>query len=330
MLAATHPERVASLVLAGVLARWMWAEDYPIGLPEKAVERFIASVPTAWGTGIMAYFEAPSRAHDPQFRRWFGRYERLMQGPLEAERNFRWALRLDVRAVLPIIRVPTSVITFDGDPDRGAHARYVAERIPDAGLLTMPGQGVEWQWNAEIGDPVLDHIEEVVSGGLALHVADRVLATVLFTDIVSSTGRAVDVGDRRWTRLLDEHDAITDQELSRHRGRRIKTTGDGVLATFDGPARAIRCAAGIMASARGLGLRIRAGVHTGEVELRGDDIGGLTVHIAARISALAEPEEILVSQTVRDLVVGSGIEFAERGEHDLKGVPGRWPLLAVV
>jgi class 3 adenylate cyclase len=234
---------------------------------------------------------------------------------------------IDVRPALPLVHTPTLVVHRSGDRMVPvAHGRYLAEHIDDARLVELAGTDHFW-WTEDTG-PILDEVEEFLTGARSVPQADRVLASVLFTDIVESTRRAVEVGDREWGLLLNRHDALVQRELARHGGRLVKTTGDGILATFDGPARSVRCARAISDGAHALGIEVRAGLHTGEVELRGDDIAGLGVNIASRIEALAQPGEVLVSRTVTDLVAGSGLDFDDRGEHDLRGVPGRWQLFA--
>jgi len=237
-------------------------------------------------------------------------------------------MKLDMRSVLPAIRAPTLVLHREADRlVHLDHGRYLAEHIARARLIVLPG--TDFFFFTENGDEIVDHIEEFITGAPPVREPDRALATVLFTDFVSSTPKLADVGDKKWRQLLDQHDHIVERELERHRGRKVDSTGDGILATFDGPARAVRCAQAIIEAVRPLGIEVRAGLHTGEVELRGDDIGGIAVHIGQRVSALAGPGEVLVSRTVTDLVAGSGLEFGERGEHELKGVPGRWAIYAV-
>ena len=328
VFAAIHPERVARLILVGATARVSWAPDYPIGTPLQDLDAMIEAIPQHWGTGVDAAAYVPSRAGDPAFCEWFGRIERLIMSPPEAARLNDWGLRqIDARAVLSSLQVPTLVIIFAEDP---AQSAYLVEHIPGAEAVTVPvGQQMDWLFNVPIGELVLQHIEPAITGAPAAPTYDRQLATVLFTDIVGSTGAAAQFGDSRWSQLLDDHDAIVQRELDRHRGRQIKNTGDGVLAIFDGPARAVRCAKTIASSVPGLGIEIRAGLHAGEVELRGEDISGIAVHIAARISGLAEPAEVLVSSTVKDLAAGSGLTFADRGEHHLKGIPEPWRIFAL-
>jgi class 3 adenylate cyclase len=236
-------------------------------------------------------------------------------------------IEIDVRHLLPAIRVPTLVVYRTADIGHAAGSRYLGAHIPGAKVVELPGS----DYFPYLGDQdaILDEIEEFLTGVRPVHALDRALATVLFTDIVSSTERAAALGDDAWTRILDRHDAVVAREVERHRGRRINTTGDGMLATFDGPARAVRCAQAICEGVRPLGIEVRAGLHTGEIELRGADIGGIAVHIGQRVSALAGPSEVLVSSTVKDLVAGSGIRFTDRGAHVLKGVPDQWRVFAV-
>ena len=252
---------------------------------------------------------------------------RLSGSPAAVIELVRIFMRHDILAILPAVRVPTLVLVRSGNPRREA-ARYLAGQIPTATFVEVPGEDTL----IYVGDTdtVLDEVQEFLTGARDAPSPDRVLATVLMTDIVGSTDHASRLGDRRWRELLDAHDSAVDRQLDRFRGRKVNTTGDGMLATFDGPARAVRCAQAILSANRALGLEVRAGVHTGEVELRGADIGGIAVHIGARIAGLAGPGEVLVSRTVTDLVAGSGIEFVDHGEHQLKGVPGAWRLFAMI
>jgi pimeloyl-ACP methyl ester carboxylesterase len=311
LFAATYPERTDSLVLLDSFARAAWAEDYLIGFSAEMCESIIALVQRDWGTGYVASLVAPSRIGDESFRRWEGRWERAAFSPATAAAYLRWSLALDVRSVLPAIRVPTLVM----QQQRSrlfpvAFGQYMADHIPGARLRLLPG--ADLFVFTEAADDVMDEVEEFITGALPVRQPDRALATVLFTDVVSSTERASRLGDRKWRQILDQHDSLVARELDRHRGRKVNTTGDGILATFDGPARAVRCAQAIIESIRSLGVEVRAGLHTGEVELRGHDIGGIAVHIGQRVSALAGPGEVLVSRTVTDLVAGSGLIFEER------------------
>jgi pimeloyl-ACP methyl ester carboxylesterase len=327
LFAATYPDRVSALVLFGTYPRMVANDDYPIGASPEDLDRFEEIAIRQWGGPVMTHSFAPSIADDPQFRESWGRFLRRGSSPRDAVNLIRLYRHIDVRDVLSTISVPTLVVHRTGDliaPIEGG--RYIAARIPGARFVELPGVD-----HLMVVDPdqILDEVEEFLTGQRHAQVDDRVLATVLFTDIVSSTERAAQLGDRRWGELVARHDELMQREVDRHRGRLIKTLGDGVLATFDGPARAIRAAQIAARATRDLGIDVRAGLHTGEVELRGDDIAGMAVNIGARVAALAGAGEVLVSSTVKDLVVGSGIEFAERGEHRLKGVPGEWRLYAV-
>jgi class 3 adenylate cyclase len=326
--AAAHPQRVSHAILYGSFARFTPdPPDYPYPpLDRQGVLEATREVIHVWGEGAMLTVLAPSILGTPE-QAWWGRFERAAMSPRSLETLMTANLELDLREVLPVIGVPTLVVHRDGDVVPIEGGRYVAEHIPGAQFVELHGDD-HWPW---VGDPdeVCDHVEEFVTGHRSEPDPDRVLATVMFTDIVGSTERATEVGDRRWRELLDEHDELTRTEIGRHSGREIKTTGDGVLATFDGPARAIRCATTVAAGTDRLGLQIRAGLHTGECELRDSDVGGIAVHIGARVMAEAGPGEVLVSRTVKDLTVGSDIRFEDRGEHELKGVPGEWQLFAV-
>ena len=261
-------------------------------------------------------------------QRWVGRYMRLSASPAVATRVYRWVIHVDVRSVLPSIQAPTLILHREGNLHyRAPMGRYLAEHIPGAKYVELPG--ADWYPPFVDAEPVLDEIEEFLTGDRPAPTDDRTLATVLFTDIVGSTGHAARLGDRRWLDLRAAHDELVRSHLERFRGREIATTGDGFLAIFDGPARAVRCAAEIASSVRSLGLEIRAGLHSGEVELQGAQVAGIAVHIAARVMALAEAGRVLVSGTVKDLVVGSPIRFTDRGPHSLRGVPGRWSVYEV-
>jgi class 3 adenylate cyclase len=330
MFAATYPDRTAALVLAHTGAKYVRAEDYPHGLAPEVAEQLLHMVEELWGTEGFVSIAAPSRSQDEGFRQRYGRYLRAAARPREAAAQLRNVLSADVRPVLPLIHCPTLVLNRSGYPLATMdHARYLAERIPDARLVELPG--TDGVLVTEHASEILDTIEEFLSGIPGGSEPDRVLATVLFTDIVSSTDRAASMGDRRWKAVLEAHDEIIRDQVARFQGRFIESTGDGVLATFDRPGRAIRAAGAIQESIRALGIDIRAGLHAGEIELRegGHRVGGIAVHIAARVTAIAAPGEVLVSSTVKDLVAGSGVEFRDRGVHDLKGVPGGWRLFAV-
>ncbi|HSC93248.1 MAG TPA: adenylate/guanylate cyclase domain-containing protein [Gaiellaceae bacterium] len=326
LFAATYPERTAALVGIGTYARRMWAPDYPIGFTTPSP--WHEPRPEDWGVPAARVFlaeRAPSVAGDERAVRWYASYLVRGASPRAAAQLAAMNRDIDVRGVLPSVRVPTLVLFREGEYLRHA-SRYLGEHVAGARVVELPGDDhLPWEGDQ---DSVVGEIERFIGAVQAEIALDRVLVTVLFTDVVGSTERAAELGDSRWRELLDRHDAIAAGHVARFRGRLVKTTGDGLLATFDGPARAVRCAQAIAADVRELGLAIRAGVHTGEVELRGDDVGGLAVHIGARIAALAGAGEVLVSRTVTDLVAGSGLAFGDRGEHELKGVPGRWQLFA--
>jgi class 3 adenylate cyclase len=322
LYAATYPDEVRALSLNGASASGLDS------LEETVREQILDVVESSWGEGRAGALLNPSLANDQTYLRWVAKFERTSMSPAVARRFVEFALRSDVRAILGEIRVPTVVIHRRDDafvPVERAHE--LAEKIPGAKLVLLDGVD-----NAVFGgdvDAFADEVEDFLTGARPAREPDRVLTTVLFTDIVDSTARAAELGDTGWRRLLDDHDRIARKEVERERGRWVKGLGDGVLATFDGPARAIRAAQAIERAAGAIGVSVRAGVHTGEVELLGDVLGGLAVHIGARISSLAEGGEVLVSSTVRELVIGSHLEFADRGAHQLKGVPGRWRVLAV-
>jgi class 3 adenylate cyclase len=329
LFAAAHPERTKALVLYNSTARFRWAEDYPDGASAKTMERWLTTMRPTWGTGLTLDLRAPSLADDARVRRWLARGERLLGTPDEMDWRRRAAMAVDLRAILPTVRVPTLVLCRR-ETRIAPLTRYVAQHIPDAKLVEVPGG--DHLFFAGDTTPVLDEIEEYLTGSLPAHRSDRLLATVLFTDVVGSTEQAARLGDRRWKELLGVHDALVEAEIERFRGRMVRSTrdsGDGALATFDGPGRAIRCACAIRDAVRSLGIDVRAGLHSGEIELRGDDVAGLAVHIGARVSALAGAGGVFVSSTVKDLVAGSGIDFEDRGEHELKGVPGSWKVYAV-
>jgi class 3 adenylate cyclase len=329
LFAATHPERARALVLLNAYARMTACPDYPMGLPAAQLYEFAQYVEPRWGTGVGLSAWAPSLAHDVAAREFFARLQRLAASPGAAMALMSSYLDIDVRTALSLVNAPTLVMHRTGDlMVPFAHGRYVAEHIEGARLVELPGADHFW-WTAGTAQ-IIDEIEEFLTGARSVPEPDRVLASILFTDIVDSTHRAAQLGDGAWRVVLDRHDALVERQVERHGGRLIKTTGDGVLAMFDGPARSVRCARAIGDGAEALGLDVRAGVHTGEVELRGDDIAGLGVNIASRIEGLAQPGEVLVSRTVTDLVAGSGLAFDDRGEHDLKGVPGRWHVFAVI
>ncbi|MFN2591154.1 MAG: adenylate/guanylate cyclase domain-containing protein [Actinomycetota bacterium] len=328
LFAATFPTRTRALVMYAGAARFSRAPDYPIGFPEEVLAAGRALVSGEnWGKGNLGAIVAPSQIHDERFRKWFGRFERLTINPRQARQMLDINLDLDLRHVLPLIQVPTLILHQTHDMFVPiVMSRYMAERIPGATLVELPGQDHLWWFENQ--DDVTDAIVEFVTGSRPVVDPDRVLATVLFTDIVGSTERAAALGDARWRDVLEAHDATMRRLLERYRGREVKTTGDGFLATFDGPARGVRCAWHAIHEVARLGVDVRAGVHTGECEVVGTDVRGLAVHIGSRIAGLAAPREVLASSTVKDLVAGSGIEFEDRGRHALRGVPGEWQVFA--
>jgi pimeloyl-ACP methyl ester carboxylesterase len=325
LFAATHPERTSALVLYEAMPRMSWAPDYDWApRPEERLARV-----DTWGRGQSLPQLAPASAGDPRLQQWFARLERLAASPGTAAKLINMSAQVDVRAVLPSIQVPTLVLHRAHDTAIDIrHSRYLAEHIPGARFVELPGNQVfTFDDDTEL---LVDEIEEFLTGARHGGESERVLATVMFSDIVDSTSRAAQLGDRRWRGTLESLEATVGGMLPSFRGRAVKTLGDGFLATFDGPARAIRCGTAIRDSVRNqFGLELRTGLHTGEIELMGRDVGGIAVHIGARVAATAEPGEVLVSGTVKDLVVGSAIEFEDRGEHELRGVPGRWRLWAV-
>ena len=331
LFTATYPERVSALVLYGAYPRMASAADYPDGMPEEILPDLLRDMEENWGRGhgggLFIHALTPDRADDPAWQKAHGRWERLSASPGAAVALLQMIFEIDIRPLLSTIRVPTLVMHRTADFAHAFGSRYMGAHIPGAKVVELPGS----DYFPYLGDQdaILDEIEEFLTGVRPVHVPDRALVTVLFTDIVSSTERASALGDDVWTRTLDRHDALVAREVERHRGRRINTTGDGMLATFDGPGRAVRCAQAICEEVQSLGIEVRAGLHTGEIELRGADIGGIAVHIGQRVSTLAGPGEVLVSSTVKDLVAGSGIAFADRGSQVLRGVPDEWRVFAV-
>ena len=323
LFAATHPSRTTALVvLEGYAAPETGRSD------EFDSEELLAAMAAMWGTGEQQHVLNPDMPWNEEIRATWARHDRLAASPATYALVLPLVVEVDVRAVLPAIRVPTLVIHHADDPITPPEwGKYVAGHIPGAKYVELPGRNMYHfvePWRASFQE-----IAEFLTGQQAEVADDRVLATVVFTDIVDSTRRAAEIGDRDWHALLDAHDAVVRSQLARFRGREVNTSGDGFLAMFDGPQRAIRCAMAIRDAVQSLGIEVRAGLHTGECEVRGDDIGGIGVHIGARVSALAGPNDVLVSSTLRDLVIGSGLEFEDRGAHELKGVPGEWRLFAV-
>jgi class 3 adenylate cyclase len=330
VFAATYPDRTSSLVLVDGCSRLAWAEDSPWGHPVDRLATDLEWLRAGWGKdGGTMTFLAPHLLEDRPLAEQYIRYERQSASPGMAKAMIGWLYDVDVRHVLPAIRVPTLLLSH-ADAKRIApiHGRYIAERIADARYVELAGaENYTWAGDPE---PMLAEIQEFLTGARPIVEPDRVLATILFTDIVDSTGRAAALGDARWRTSLGAHDRAVRTALERYRGREIKSTGDGFLATFDGPARAVRAALSIRDVIAEQGIDVRSGLHTGEIELTGSDIAGIAVHIAARISALAGPGEVLVSSTVKDLVTGSGIAFETRGTQTLKGIADEWRIFAAV
>ncbi|WMT71115.1 adenylate/guanylate cyclase domain-containing protein [Bradyrhizobium sp. Ash2021] len=309
LFAATYPERCQRLVLYGAFARWPITAD--------ALKPYLKYVDRDWGTGRSLPIWAPSRRDDPTLQQWWGRFERLGASPSAAMAVLQMASQIDITEILSSVHVPTLIIHCTEDTLIDVECgRFLAQHIPGARLIELPGEDHLFFVHEKIGDC----IEEFLTGSIAIAESHRVLATVLFTDIVGSTARAEEMGDQRWHNVLDAHHTTVRRELARYRGNEIRSLGDGFLATFDGPARAVRCACAISEAVRPFDIQVRCGLHTGEVETAGDDVQGIAVHIASRVSALAEGGEILVSRTVKDLVAGSGLHFKERGKHSLKGL----------
>ncbi|HEY7037816.1 MAG TPA: adenylate/guanylate cyclase domain-containing protein [Methylomirabilota bacterium] len=326
MFAATYPERTSALVLYGTFASM---KGEPWGVTPDVLDRFLGALQGHWGEGALLMLNAPSRRDDAAFIEHFSRIERAAASPGSVRALMRANYDIDVRSLLPTLRVPTLILHRADDglvPVRAG--RYLAEHIPGARYAEIPGSD-HLVLDLETQDIIADQIEEFMTGGRRRLEADRVVATVMFTDIVGSTERAAQIGDRRWRELRAAWHEMMRRELAAFRGREVDIAGDGLLATFDGPARAIRCACSVRERVHALGLQVRTGLHTGECELAGAGVVGIAVHIGARVAALAGPDEVLVSSTVRDLVAGSGLEFADRGSHALKGVPGDWRLFVV-
>jgi len=328
LFAATYPPRTTALVLLNSYARLAHAPDYPQGIPAEQAQGLLQAIEEGWGKGVAFEALVASQADNASMKSWWARYQRLAASPGAAVTLLRSAFETDARSVLPAIAVPVLVLHRAGDPFTGPeHGRYLAEHIPGAKFVEL--SGVDHLFFAEDVDRLLAEIQEFLTGVREASEPDRVLATVMFADIVGSTDHATRLGDRQWRDVLDRYYAIARRQLARFRGREIDTAGDGLFASFDGPARAIRCARAIAGEVGVLGIAVRVGIHSGECEVIGDKVGGIAVHIGARIAGQAHPSEVLVSSTVRDLVAGSGIRFEDRGSHSLKGVPGEWSLFAV-
>jgi class 3 adenylate cyclase/pimeloyl-ACP methyl ester carboxylesterase len=324
LFAATYPERVSQLILYGGFARNTdaWGSDCSTERVSRHIQR--------WGSGSLMKLVNPSRAEEQEALNQFAKFERLSASPGAYKAIVLLNMLIDVRAILPTVRIPTLVLHRRNDALVPVElGRDLAAQIPNAKFIEYPGNSDHLYFSGDV-EGMLGDIEEFITGHRESSSADleRVLATVLFTDIVDSTRSAAEMGDQTWRRLLDSHDELAKQMVEKHRGTFIKSTGDGILATFDGPGRAVRCALAFEKASRQIGLPLRAGLHTGEIEIRGRDIGGIAVHAAARVMAQSNPDEVLVSRVVTDLVAGAGLKFSDRGSHELKGLPGRWDLFA--
>ena len=327
VFAATHPERIDALVLQDSCARVTSTEDYPWGLDTSAVTAITDAVGQYWGSGVALEAMAPNLLEDTSTVSWCARYERLSVPPSTMIASFEDAAQVDVRDIVQLVRAPTLVVSHDESALTPAgQGQYLAEHIPDARHVELDGSDIWLFSDPRVTDAITSFLgEPPASSG----EDDRVLAAVLFTDLVSSTEQLAQLGDRRWKDLLETHDRVLARAVHDYRGKLVDTAGDGMLATFDGPARAVRCATAIEVELRKLGLEMRAGVHAGEIEQSGDGVAGMAVHLAARVMGKAQPGEVVVSRTVRDLTIGSGLEFVDRGVHELKGIPGAWELFAL-
>jgi len=326
LFAASYPARTSALILFGTRARWSWAPDYPMGTRAEGASAFMPAIESMWGSGLAVDRLAPSRSKDQAFREWWGKLERMSASPADIVALYRMIFEIDTRAVLSAIRVPTLVLHRKQDALPIAEGRYLAERIPRAKFVELEGTDhIPWSTGA---DQLVDEIEEFLTGARRVPEPDRVLTTMLFIDIVGSTDEAAQLGDHKWRDLLERYYAVARRQIARFNGREIGTAGDGMFASFDGPARAVRSALAIRDAVGAMSLRVRAGVHTGECEIMGDNLGGIAVHIGARVCEAAAPDEVLVSSTVKDLVAGAGLHFVDRGAHALKGVPESWNVKA--
>ena len=329
LFAATYPERTIALIMCGSFAKRIWDPEYPWAPTQDERQKFFDAITNGWGGSVDIETIAPSMANNVRFKKWWATYLRRSTSPGDALAFAKMNTEIDIRNVLPSIHVPTLILHRKGDLDSNIEeARYMARKIPGARLIEFEGiDHIPW-----VGDtnPMLDEIELFFTGGLKEIESERVLKTVLFTDVVGSTEKAMELGDSAWHHLLESHNAFIRKEFQRFNGQEVKSTGDGFFATFNGPARAIRCACSINEGMRQLGIKIRAGLHTGECEILGNDFGGIAVHTGARVMSTAKPGEVLVSSTVKDLVAGAGINFKSKGLYELKGVPGEWELFSVL
>ena len=329
LFAATYPERTRGIILYGSYAKRIWSPDYPWGPTLAERQKFFDLINEGWGGEVDAETLAPSMANDKSFKQWWATYLRRSASPSMAIALAKMNTDIDIRNILPTIHVPTLILHRTGDIDMPVGgSRYMAEHIPNAKYVELPGD--DHLWFVGDANAVLNNIEEFITGSYNVSEPERILATVMFTDIVGSTEKAAEIGDAKWKDLLTNHYKIIREELTHFKGKEIDTTGDGLFATFDGPARAIRCAMATNHAVRRLDIQIRIGLHTGECELMENKVSGIAVHLGARVMSKAGPNEVLVSSTVKDLVAGSGIAFEERGMHKLKGIPGEWQLFKVL
>jgi class 3 adenylate cyclase len=330
MYAATHPERTRALILVNSFAAVARSDDYDAGVAPEEYERLVEYFEHVWGSGRFLRAAMPDVPVDDALLRDLARGERQSMAPAVVGALFRWLYAIDVRAVLPAISAPTLVLhTIENRLISIEHGRYLAQHIPNVRLLELPGRDTSVLVGSAVGALVIDEIEEFLTGTRVTADHARMLTTLLFTDVVGSTDRVAAIGDRAWRTVLDRHDDAVRHQLARFSGQQEKFTGDGILATFDGPARAIRCGTAIRDASRQIGIDVRVGIHTGEVERRGTELAGIAVHLAHRVCETAQPGEVLVSRTVVDLVAGSGTTFDDRGEHELKGIPAAWRLFAL-
>jgi class 3 adenylate cyclase len=330
LYAATRPERTRALILVHSFAALSRSEDYEAGVTPAEYERMVGAIERDWGTGHFLRALMPDVPVDDARLRALARGERQAMSPATMGAIFRWLYATDVRAILPTISSPTLVLhTVKNRSIPIEHGRYLAQHIPNARLVELPGADSAVFWGSAMGADVIDEVEEFLTGTRAAADHTRTLTTLLFTDVVGSTDQLAAIGDRAWRTVLDRLDDAVGRQLTRFSGHEERLTGDGMLATFDGPARAIRCGTAIRDAARQIGLDVRVGIHTGEVERRGTELAGIAVHLACRVCDTAQPGEVLVSRTVVDLVAGSGTTFDDRGEHELKGIPAAWRLFAV-
>jgi class 3 adenylate cyclase/pimeloyl-ACP methyl ester carboxylesterase len=324
LFAATYPQKVTSLILINTTACWKRDDDYPIGMPDDTIERVSQYVSKHWGTSKLLELSAPSMTNNKRFGKWFAKYQRMSSTPSAMLHLYRWGLSLDVRSVLPSINVPTLILhRTENAHYRIQYGKYLSDNIPKAKFIPIKGADC-WPFNSGNFELILNEIQIFLTGEKTVAIENRVLATIMFTDIVDSTKHALKLGDKDWSELLTQHNNIIQKTVLKYRGETINSTGDGFLSTFDGPARSLQCAREIIQELRTLGIEVRVGLHTGEIELVNGEANGIAIHITARIMALATAGEVATSRTIKDLVIGSGFQFIDNGLHSLKGVPDQW------